>query len=183
LGPARELGQRAVAIGLETLAVAKIHERALAMLESSGSRNGLIERANIFFIEAISPIEETHRVALHAKVRLRRLSRRLSRTTLGLAASNRALKRGTARHKNVEVARRKGDEHYKALLAESGRLRQRLRYLTHQFLAAQEDHRKKMSHDLQDDIAQTLLGINVRLLTLKRATAGTASGFKRDCQY
>ena len=32
----------------------------------------------------------------------------------------------------------------------------------------QEDKRKSLSHELQDEIAQTLLGINVRILTLKQ---------------
>jgi len=52
--------------------------------------------------------------------------------------------------------------------------------LTHQILTAQEDKRKKISRDLQDEIAQTLLGINVRLLTLKKEAALNAEGFKKD---
>ena len=50
--------------------------------------------------------------------------------------------------------------------------KQHLRRLTHQILSAQEAERKKISHELRDEIAQTLLGINVRLLTLKRAAQG-----------
>ena len=42
-------------------------------------------------------------------------------------------------------------------------------------MAAQEDKRKKMSHDLRDEIAQTLLGINVRLLTLKMDASNATS--------
>ena len=37
-----------------------------------------------------------------------------------------------------------------------------------------------MSSDLQDEIAQTLLGINVRLLTLRKEAAANASGFKKE---
>ncbi|HEX4343309.1 MAG TPA: histidine kinase, partial [Verrucomicrobiae bacterium] len=43
-----------------------------------------------------------------------------------------------------------------------------LRQLTHKVLAAQEDERRKISHELQDEIGQTLLGINVRLLSLRQ---------------
>jgi signal transduction histidine kinase len=47
-------------------------------------------------------------------------------------------------------------------------VQERLRHLAHEILLAQEDERKKVSHELQDEIAQTLLGINVRLLSLKQ---------------
>ena len=59
-----------MALGLETLDVARIHEGALAALEASRSRDGVIKRAEIFFAEAITPIEETHRAALKTNVRL-----------------------------------------------------------------------------------------------------------------
>ena len=39
-------------------------------------------------------------------------------------------------------------------------------------VAAQEDDRKMISHELQNEIAQTLLGINVRLLTLQKEARG-----------
>lgn len=62
----------------------------------------------------------------------------------------------------------------KKYLEESLRLQKRLRRLAHRVLAAQEDERRKISHELQDEIAQTLLGIKVRLLNLK--TAARAGG-------
>jgi signal transduction histidine kinase len=65
-------------------------------------------------------------------------------------------------------------------LEESRRLQAHLQHLTHQILSAQEDKRKKISHDLQDEIAQTLLGINVRLLTLKKEAALNTEGFKKE---
>jgi signal transduction histidine kinase len=65
-------------------------------------------------------------------------------------------------------------------LEESRRLQKHLRDLTHKILTAQEDKRKKMSHDLQDEIAQTFLGINVRLLTLNKAAGINAQGFKKQ---
>jgi signal transduction histidine kinase len=65
-------------------------------------------------------------------------------------------------------------------MEESRRLQGHLRHLTHRILTAQEDKRKKLSRDLQDEIAQTLLGINVRLLTLKKEAALNAKGFKQE---
>ena len=47
-------------------------------------------------------------------------------------------------------------------------------------LAAQEDERAKLSHELQDEIAQTLLGINVRLLTLKQQARNNSKGLKNE---
>ena len=59
------------------------------------------------------------------------------------------------------------------------RLQEHLRHLTHQILAAQEDERKKISRELHDEIAQTLLGINVRLLTLKKGAAANTEASKK----
>jgi signal transduction histidine kinase len=178
--PARELGRQAVSIGLETLDVARIHEGALATLEASSSRDGIIERAESFFTEAITPIEKTHHAALKTNVRLSRLSKTLDRRTVDLAASNRSLQQGIVRRKTVEEALKKSEEHSKKLLEESRRLQKHLQRLTHQILSAQEDKRKKIGHDLQDEIAQTLLGINVRLLTLKKDAAANTEDFKKE---
>ncbi|MFZ4768262.1 MAG: histidine kinase, partial [Roseimicrobium sp.] len=53
------------------------------------------------------------------------------------------------------------------LLKESRLLEQHLQDMARQLLSAQEEERRRMSLQLQDDIAQTLLGIHVRLLALK----------------
>jgi signal transduction histidine kinase len=180
LQPARGLGRQAAAIGLETLDVATIHEGALATLEASSSRDGIIKRAEIFFTEAITPIEQTHRAALKANVRLVQLNKTLGRHTVDLAASSRALKQGIARRKTVEQALKKSGDHSQKLLKESRRLQKHLQHLTHRILSTHEDQRKKISHDLQDEIAQTLLGINVRLLTLKKEDAVNTEGLKKE---
>jgi signal transduction histidine kinase len=180
LRPARGLGRQAVAVGLETLDLARIHAEALATLEASSSRDGIIERAEIFFTEAITPIEETHRAALKANVRLSQLKKRLGRRTMDLAASNRSLKQRIAQRKTVEEALKKREEHSQKLLKEALALQHHLQHLTHQILSAQEDKRKVISHELQDEIAQTLLGINVRLLTLKKEAAVNANSLQKE---
>lgn len=177
---AHGLGRQAVAIGLETLDMAKIHEEALATLEASSSSDGLIERAEFFFKEAITPIEKMHQSALRAGVRLSRLDEELVRRTGDLAVSNHSLRQSIVRRKKVEEALKKSGGHSRKLLEESRRLQKHLQQLTRQILTAQEDKRKKISRDLHDEIAQTLLGINVRLLTLKKEAALNAEGFKKE---
>jgi len=180
LQPALALGRQAAALGLETLDMARIHEGALATLEVSRSRDGIIKRAEIFFAEAVTPIEKTHCAALKANTRLSQLNKTLGRRTVDLAASNRSLKQGIVRRKAVEQALKKSAGHYARLLKESRRLQEHLQHLTHQILSAQEDKRKKISRELHDEIAQTLLGINVRLLTLKKAAAVNTEGLKKE---
>jgi len=167
LSPALGLGRRAVALGLETLDLARMHERAVITLELASKKDGYMERARIFFTEAITPIEETHAVARKAKTHLHELTELLGQRTVELAATNGQLQRGIVQRKSVEAALKKSGERYNRLLRDSQQLQAGLRELTHQVLAAQEDERDKMSHELQDEVAQTLLGINVRLLTLK----------------
>src|SRR2546421_4816396 len=58
LQPARRLGYQAARLELETLDVARIHQEALATLEASSARDGIVRRAEIFFAEAVTPIEK-----------------------------------------------------------------------------------------------------------------------------
>jgi signal transduction histidine kinase len=180
LQPALALGRRAVVLGLETLELARIHERAVTTLELSLSRNGFLRRAEIFFAEALTPIVETHRAARQSKIQLNRLNDTLGRRTVELAATNRLLQRGIVRRKSVEAALKISGEHYARLLKNSLQLQESLRQLTHPVLAAQEAERKKISRELQDEIAQTLLGINVRLLTLKQEARSNTKGLKNE---
>ena len=180
LASALELGRQAVAMGVETLELARIHERALHTLELPKSKNGFMKRAEIFFTEALTPIVETHRVARQSKTDLHRLKEALGRRTRELAATNLQLKRGARRRKFVEVALKKSGVHYARLLNDSLHLQERLRQLTHQVLAAQEEERKKISLELQDEVAQTLLGINVRLLSLKQESRKNTKGLKSE---
>jgi signal transduction histidine kinase len=178
--PALSLGRRAVALGLETLDMARIHERAVSTLELTARRDGFIERAQVFFVESITPIEETHQAARKAKAHLRQLTELLGQRTLELAATNGQLQRGIVRRKTVEAALKKSGERYTRLLKDSLKLQEGLRQLTHQVLAAQEEERHKISHELQDEIAQTLLGINVRLLSLKQQARSNTEGLKNE---
>ena len=180
LEPAWKLGRKAVALGLETLELARIHEQALVRLEGAKAKSGVIKRAQIFFTEAISPILETHRAARANRTILKKLNRSLGRRTTQLALTHRKLERGIVRHKAMEHAFAKSGKFHDKCLGESLQLQERLRKLTHRALAAQEDERKHISNELRDDIAQTLVGINVRLLTLKQGGLGNLKVLKND---
>ena len=177
--PAQRLGEQAGLTGLETLDLAKIHERALIALVlpsySPGTRNTMIRRAGTFFAEAITPIEKTHRTAREANGNLIRMMEKLRRRSAALVHSNRQLKQEVAQRKSAEESLRKSERHYSQLLEQSQLLQGQLRHLSHQILSAQEEERKRISRELHDEIAQTLTGINVRLAALKtEATVNTA---------
>ncbi len=180
LPTARRLGRQAVSLGLETLDVARMHEAALAALGASARRDGVMKRAEFFFIEAVLPIERTHRAALTANARLEEMNQALNRRKADLAASNHSLKQSVIRRKNVEKALTKSEDHSKKRLAESRLLQKKLRSLTHELLTLQEAKRKKISRELHDEIAQTLLGINVRLVILKKEAALKSHSFTKD---
>jgi signal transduction histidine kinase len=175
--PTHQLGEQAVKLGLETLDLARIHKTAMTVLMPRGpsaARNRMVRKAGIFFTEAITPIEETHRDGVESAARLNRKNKALAQRTAQLAAANRHLKRGIVRRKAAEEALKTKEQHYAKLLRESHQFQKHLQHLVHQILSAQEYDRRRISHDLQDEIAQTLLGINVRLLALKKgATACT----------
>jgi len=78
----------------------------------------------------------------------------------------------------METAAEKNGKDHKKCLEESLQLQKRLRQLTHQLLTAHEAERKTISRKLQDEIAQTLLGINIRLLSLKEESRKNTKGLK-----
>jgi signal transduction histidine kinase len=181
-GTAQGLGRRAMALGLETLDLARFHEQALITLVlptySPGARDRMIRRAGTFFAEAITPIEETHRTAREANAHLQQMIQTMNQRGQDLAASNRRLRQEILQRKSVEESLRKSEQHYSQLLEQSRHMQEQLRLLSRQLLSAQEEERKMISRELHDQIAQTLTGINVRLASLKTESTLTNKGLQ-----
>jgi signal transduction histidine kinase len=180
--PAQRLGRQALALGLETLDLAQIHDSALVTavealpVDSITFRKRMIKRAGTFFAKAILPMEAIHRSVLEANSRLSELNLALKKRTRDLLASNRKLAREVIRRKTAQESLRKSEDNTVLLLEQSRLLQEQLRLLSRRALSAQEEERKRISRELHDVIAQMLTGINVRLATLITDAAASTKG-------
>jgi two-component system sensor histidine kinase DegS len=183
LHPAGGLGRQALAMGLQTLDLALMHKQALTTLVTPHhapiTQDGMIRRAETFFVEAITPIEKTHRAAMEINVQLSQLNQTLRRRTVELASANRQLKQEIVRRQAAEECLKKSNRHYAKLLAQSRHMQVELRHLSHQLLRAQEEERKAISRELHDEIAQTLTGIKVHLESLTREASVNTNDLKK----
>jgi len=181
---AHDLGLLAVAIGVETLDLARIHETAIVELlgkaHSVAGRAEMISRAEQFFAEAITPIEKTHRAAVEADGRVSRLHQTLRTRTAQSGAAARGVKRCVAQRQAAERALARSRTRLTGLLDESRRLEQRLRHLTHKILATQEENRQTISSQLRDEIAQALVAINLRILAMGKCGWSATETLKEE---
>ena len=90
-----------------------------------------------------------------------------------LTASNQKLEEEIVQRQAVEKSLKKSEQDQRRLLLQAQQMQKQLRHFSHQIITAQEDERKRISRELHDVIAQTLVGINVHLGTLTRAAEGT----------
>jgi signal transduction histidine kinase len=171
LAPACELGQLAITAGLETLDLAHVHELALASIllptSSASTNNRLIGLAGLFFAEALTPIEQTHRGAREADTHLNQIVKALSQRTIELASSVEEMKEEIRQREVIEESLRASELDTVQHLEQSRGLQEELRYLSHQLLSALEDERKRISQELHEVIGETLSSIHVSLTRLK----------------
>lgn len=168
---AKGLGQDALAHGLATRDLAAIHQRAMLALTDAPDAviaRGAIEVAGAFFEQALIPLENERRALRESNGHLLKRNATLQLHTAALARGNRRLEREVSRRKVGELKIEQAKERYRTLLAESQLMQAKLRQLTRQIISAQEEERKRISHELHDEVVQTLVAINVALAALGR---------------
>lgn len=169
--PAMRLGRQAAALGLETLDLALLHKKALITVIPSDAalktRESMVEQATLFFSEALVPIEKQHGRYVKTAARVSQLSNALRQRTVESTASAQSLARSISKRQESEKALEKSRKAHKEMLCKSEIAHKLLRKQMRIILAAQEQERKKTSRQLQDDVAQTLLAINIGLLALQ----------------
>lgn len=180
LRPALELGRHALVLGVETMDLARMHVQAIATLKLADRRNRLTRRAGIFLTEALVPLVGTHRSSRAGKNVPGRQDEVLEQGGVMMAAANLQLKRSVARHKGLEAGLKKRGHECAKLLKGALPKQEGLRQLTHKILLAQEEERRKISHQLQDEIVQTLLSVNVHLLNLRTAARGNKTSLVKE---
>jgi PAS domain S-box-containing protein len=112
-------------------------------------------------------------------ITIRKQAEETRRRLEDLAGINRKLTLEIARRQTVEEALRKSQQHQSRLLEQSHHMQEQLRHLSHQILHAQEEERKRISRELHDEIAQTLVGINVHLAALTREAGDSPRGLRQ----
>jgi signal transduction histidine kinase len=180
---ARGLGGEALAAGLPTLDLARLHEAmVIAVLPvdcPADRREVLIGKAARFFAVAILPVVPADPAADGSAARLEELIATLSRRTLELAAANLGLEREIHCREQGETALRESEGQLAIALERSDRQQDQLRHLARRLLATQEEERRKISRELHDVIAQTLAGIHHRLEALQGEAARGAAELDR----
>lgn len=160
-----KIGRHARACALTPLEIAKLHESFLVVELLPGisapKQEAVIRKAGAFFASAVA--------ATHADAQdgASKAIESLSGRTVELAAANRQLTQEIVRLGKVEAELRQSENDVRKALEKSDDLKGRLRALSRQILSAQEDERRKISHELHDVVAQTLATINLRLATIK----------------
>lgn len=176
--PAVTLGRQAAVLGLETLDVANVHEQVLSSLAVSNVNATAC--AQRFFTEALVPIERTHVAARNAEFRVQELTRTLQQRKRETATSKRKLKQGIVRRQSAEAASRNLKLERAQLLKESQKLQHRLRYRLRKLMGMQEEGQRKHSRNLRNEIAQTLLALDIRLLALKEAGLASLKNLSKE---
>ena len=181
---AHALGRAALKLEMQTLEVAKLHDLAVASLPQqeadAGQRESLIAMAAKFFRETINPIEQTHPAVREVEADIQEMHLALAQRTTDLKNSHWKLKVQTTERKAFAALHLQKDQAFNQLMADSKLLEEQLQAMARSTLSANEAERKTMSLQLNDEIAQALLGINLRLAALKNLIASTQANLNKE---
>jgi PAS domain S-box-containing protein len=97
-----------------------------------------------------------------------------------VARKNVKLEQEIIRRKAVEEDLYANRKEQSRLLRQSRLQQKQLRDLSRRLLVAQEDERKRISHELHDVIGQTLVGINIHLAVLTLGSADAPASLKKQ---
>jgi signal transduction histidine kinase len=93
-----------------------------------------------------------------------------------LEAMNTSLESEITKRRAGEKSLRESRRSQGIMLKHAKQMEEELRLLSHQILHTQEEERKRISQDLHDEIAQTLVAINIHLATLAQGAASNPEG-------
>jgi signal transduction histidine kinase len=170
LEEAYELGRTAIARGLGVLDMARIHENAYAHLIRPSlvieKQDRVLETAETFFLETLSPFEAAHRGFRETNVKLQQRNRELE-AEIGV-------------RKRAEKALRESREHFRELFIRARRMEENLRNLSNQILHVQEEERKHISRELHDEVGQAMTAISINIEALGNNGAAGSDRFKQN---
>lgn len=171
------LGRQAVQLGLETLELAQIHHGALGAMGVDAEAVGPQCRAQSFFNQVQSSLVERQPAVAQVHLEAEKLESRLKLRSEQLADAQLQLQSGILQRRSLEVKLRKAGRQFTRLQLTSAKAEGSLRHLAHELILAHEEQRRSVRGQLQNEIGQTLLGIGIELLNLRRALAGDETSF------
>ncbi len=116
------------------------------------------------------PAGEFGVVCFFNDITARILAEKAQRNLEVMTVSNTKLKQEIIRRKTVEEVLLQTRAEETRLLKQSRKQELRLRELSHQIIQVQEGERKRISRELHDVVAQSLVGINIHVSTLAQET-------------
>jgi signal transduction histidine kinase len=163
----------------------KLHEHLLVTVILANlptqKQTSLIRHAGNFFAATITAVGAAKgNEGARESALLKKTIKTLSVRTVELANTNRKLALEISQRKKAETKARKSERKLLESLEKSETLKEQLRNLSRQILIVQEEERKNISRELHDVVAQALLGINVRLATLKAKAGIDSKGLLRN---
>lgn len=177
IGSMQLLGRLAGSSGLDVLALARLHDKALQelninrLLAESPDDEFLLTQSNAFFHEVLAPIEKKHESMKASVANAKGIGGKLMRCNDELAHTRRREHKALAQCSALEKQLERRIKLHEELLVQSRQQQAQSRRLTRLLLLKQEEDRKGISRELHDEVLQILAGVNVQLATLKAAAS------------